>query len=197
MFKKFLIIFLLSFLYTKSFSDVNTDKIINYLNNFSTLKSEFIQVNQNGDVLTGRILLLRPGKFRIEYDQISLLIISNGRKVAVINKDIKNISFYRLNDLPSSILLFKDISLSLINILKSNDKDNVIEIHFEPRGEEQSDMIVMTFEKKPFIMKKWTILRKDNTKTTITFTGLLLNTKISSASFDIDKEDPRPGIWRD
>ena len=82
MFKKFLIIFLLSFLYTKSFSDVNTDKIINYLNNFSTLKSEFIQVNQNGDVLTGRILLLRPGKFRIEYDQISLLIISNGKKIS-------------------------------------------------------------------------------------------------------------------
>ena len=130
MFKKFLIIFLLSFLYTKSFSDVNTDKIINYLNNFSTLKSKFIQVNQNGDVLTGRILLLRPGKFRIEYDQISLLIISDGRKVAVINKDIKNISFYSLNDLPSSILLFKDISLNLINILKFNDKDNVIEIFF-------------------------------------------------------------------
>ena len=116
MLKKILIFCFIIILYNKSFSDVNTDKIINYLNNFSTLKSEFIQVNQNGDVLTGRILLLRPGKFRIEYDQISLLIISNGRKVAVINKDIKNISFYRLNDLPSSILLFKDISLSLINI---------------------------------------------------------------------------------
>ena len=197
MFKKFLIIIMISFLYTKSFSDVNTDKIINYLNNFSTLKSKFIQVNQNGDVLTGRILLLRPGKFRIEYDQISLLIISDGRKVAVINKDIKNISFYSLNDLPSSILLFKDISLNLINILKFNDKDNVIEIYFEPKVEEQSDMIVIAFEKKPLIMKKWTILRKDNTKTTITFTDLLLNTKISNVSFDIDKDDPRPGIWRD
>jgi len=197
MFKKFLIIITLSFLYTKSFSDVNTDKIINYLNNCSTLQSKFIQVNQNGDVLTGRISLLRPGKFRIEYDQISLLIISDGRKVAVINKDIKNISFYSLNDLPSSILLFKDISLNLINILKFNDKDNVIEIHFEPKVEEQSDMIVIAFEKKPLIMKKWTILRKDNTKTTITFTDLLLNTKINNVSFDIDKDDPRHGIWRD
>ena len=197
MFKKFLIIVIFSLLYTKSFSNVNTDKIINYLNNFRTLKSKFIQVNQNGDILTGRVLLLRPGKFRIEYDQISLLIISNGRKVAVINKDIKNISFYSLNDLPSSILLFNDISLNLINILKSNDKDNVIEIEFERKGEDQSDVIIIAFEKKPFIMKKWTILSKDNTKTTVTFSDLLLDTKISKISFDIEREDPRPEIWRD
>ena len=196
MFKKFIIIITLSFLYTKSFSDVNTDKIINYLNNFITLQSNFIQMNQNGEVLTGSVVLIRPGKFRIEYDQISLLIIGDGRRVAVINKKIKNISFYNLNDLPSSILLFKDISLKLIKLLSTNDKDNIIEIEFTSRETEKSEIIKITFEKKPLLMKKWTILRKDQTQTSITFNNLLLNSNINKTLFDIDKEDPRLAPWK-
>ena len=112
MFKKILIFCFIIILYNKSFSDVNTDKIINYLSSFNTLKSNFIQVNTNGDILTGKIALIRPGKFRIEYNETSLLVISDGKKVAVINKDIKSISFYSLKDLPASMILFKDISLN-------------------------------------------------------------------------------------
>ena len=108
MFKNIIIIIVAFFLYNKSFGNVNTDKIINYLDSFDTLKSNFIQINSNGDILTGKIAVYRPGKFRIEYNEISLLIISDGRKVAVINKQIKNISFYSLDDLPSSILLLKE-----------------------------------------------------------------------------------------
>ena len=53
MLKKILIFCFIIILYNKSFSDVNTDKIINYLRSFNTLKSNFIQVNTNGDILTG------------------------------------------------------------------------------------------------------------------------------------------------
>ena len=45
MLKKILIFCFITVLYNKSFSDVNTDKIINYLSSFNTLKSNFIQVN--------------------------------------------------------------------------------------------------------------------------------------------------------
>ena len=143
------------FLYSKGFSDVNTDKIINYLSSFKTLKSNFIQVNSNGDILTGKVLLVRPGKFRVEYNEISVLIISDGRKVAVINKDIKNISFYGLKDLPASIILFKDISLDNIYLLKSKDLENRIEIPFSTNKKRYDEKIHITFEKQPLIMKKW------------------------------------------
>ena len=187
---------MISFLYTKSFSDVNTDKIINYLSSFSTLKSNFIQVNSNGDILTGKVSLIRPGKFRVEYNEISLLIISDGRKVAVINKDIKNISFYGLKDLPASIILFKDISLNNIHLLKSKNLENRIEITFSTNKNEDDEKIHITFEKKPFIMKKWSINRLDNNKTEIMFNNLLLDNQIDSKLFDIDREDPRNVPWK-
>ena len=196
MLKKILIFCFIIILYNKSFSDVNTDKIINYLNSFNTLKSNFIQVNTNGDILTGEIALIRPGKFRIEYNETSLLIISDGKKVAVINKDIKSISFYSLKDLPASIILFKDISLNAIHLLKSKNLENRIEITFTTNKKKNDEVIQITFEKQPLIMKKWSIDGINETKTEIMFNNLLLDNQIDVKLFDIEREDPRIRIWK-
>ena len=196
MLKKILIFCFIIILYNKSFSDVNTDKIINYLNSFNTLKSNFIQVNTNGDILTGKIALIRPGKFRIEYNETPLLIISDGKKVAVINKDIKSISFYSLKDLPASMILFKDISLNAIHLLKSKNLENRIEITFTTNKKKNDEIIQITFEKQPLIMKKWSIDGLNETKTEIMFNNLLLDNQIDAKLFDIEREDPRIRIWR-
>ena len=196
MLKKILIICFIIVLYNKSFSDVNTDKIINYLSSFDTLKSNFIQVNSNGDIFTGKVALIRPGKFRVEYNEISVLIISDGRKVAVINRDIKNISFYSLKDLPASMILFKDISLNNIHLLKSKNLENRIEITFSTNKKKDDEKIHITFEKQPLIMKKWEINRLDNNKTEIMFNNLLLDNEIDMKLFDIEREDPRIIPWK-
>ena len=196
MLKKILIFCFIIILYNKSFSDVNTDKIINYLSSFNTLKSNFIQVNTNGDILTGKIALIRPGKFRIEYNETSLLIISDGKKVAVINKDIKSVSFYSLKDLPASIILFKDISLNAIHLLKSKNLENRIEITFTTNKKKNDEVIQITFEKQPLIMKKWSIDGINETKTEIMFNNLLLDNQIDAKLFDIEREDPRIRIWK-
>ena len=196
MLKKILIFCFIIILYNKSFSDVNTDKIINYLSSFNTLKSNFIQVNTNGDILTGKIALIRPGKFRIEYNETSLLIISDGKKVAVINKDIKSISFYSLKDLPESMILFKDISLNAIHLLKSKNLENRIEITFTTNKKKNDEIIQITFEKQPLIMKKWSIDGLNDTRTEIMFNNLLLDNQIDAKLFDIEREDPRVRIWK-
>ena len=196
MLKRILIFCFIIVLYNKSFSDVNTDKIINYLSSFNTLKSNFIQVNSNGDILTGKVALIRPGKFRVEYNEISVLIISDGRKVAVINKDMKTISFYSLKDLPANMILFKDISLNNIHLVKSKDLENRIEITFKTNKKKDDEKINITFEKQPLIMKKWEIDRLDNNKTEIMFNNLLLDNEIDLKLFDIEREDPRFIPWK-
>ena len=76
---KVIILFLLFFVYKSSFSNNNEQKILNYLQNFNSLESDFIQVNNNGNVLSGKISILRPGKVRVEYNDIPLLIVSDGK----------------------------------------------------------------------------------------------------------------------
>ena len=56
MFKlRIIILFLIIFVYKSSFSNTNEQKILKYLQNFDSLKSDFIQVNNNGNVLSGKI----------------------------------------------------------------------------------------------------------------------------------------------
>ena len=78
-------------IYNESFGNVNKDNVLSYLGSFNTLKSDFIQVNNSGEILSGNLHISRPGKFRIEYNQIPLLLICDSKKLAVINKDLKKL----------------------------------------------------------------------------------------------------------
>ncbi len=192
MFKKLIFfIFINIFIHNNTFSNVNRDRVVNYLEGFHSLKSEFVQINNNGDILSGNLYVSRPGKFRIEYNQIPLLLISDAKKLAVINKDLKNISFHKIDEVPVSVLLFKELSMSNISILKLKEKENMLSVELMDSKYKDQGFVEILFEVKPFMMKKWTIYKKDNTKTEVFFNNIFIDKKLSQKLFDIDSEDPR------
>ena len=58
------------------------------------------------------------------------------------------------------------------------------------------DFIEIVFEKNPFLMKKWTIFQNPTNKIEVLLNTLIVNEKNFVSSFDIDKEDPRPKVFR-
>ena len=145
---KVIILFLLFFVYKSSFSNNNEQKILNYLQNFNSLESDFIQVNNNGNVLSGKISILRPGKVRVEYNDIPLLIVSDGKKIASINKELDSITFYRIQDIPLALLLFKNFNLDNIRILEYSDLENQLRVRFKEKDKKKEGFIDVLFEKK-------------------------------------------------
>ena len=142
------------FIHNTSFSNANRNSVVNYLESFDTLQSDFVQINNNGEVLSGKIFVSRPGKFRIEYLQIPLLIICDSKRLAVINKDLKSISFHLLDEIPIGILLFKELSLKEIEIIKIIEKDNILTAKVVNSKFKDKGFLELRFEKSPFIMKK-------------------------------------------
>ena len=192
MFKKItLIILIYIFIHNKAFSNINRDRILNYLESFSSLSSEFIQINNNGDVLSGKIFILRPGRFRIEYEQIPLILISDSKRLASVNKDLKSINFHRPNENPLSILLFKKLDMKKVKILKLVENENTLSVELSSTNFEDNGIIEILFETKPFRMKKWTVFKVDQTKTEVFFDNLHLNKNLPSKLFNIELEDPR------
>ena len=189
--KKIILLFFI-FIYKDSFG--NQNRIFDYLQTFSSLKSNFIQVNNNGDILTGKIFLIRPGKVRINYNEIPLLIISDGQKVATINKKLKSISFYKLSDVPIKLLLFKNFKYDNIKVLNLEESENQIVIQLAEIKKESNGYVEVIFEKQPFIMKKWIVFRDKFTKTEILLNNLKLNEKVRLELFDIDNHDPRQRV---
>ena len=185
------------FLFFKiSYSEANVEKIFDYLESFHSMKSNFIQINNNGDILTGNIIILRPGKVRIEYKEIPLLIIGDGKKIATINKKLKNIVFYKLDDAPVKLLLFKNFNSETLDVISLKEGENKIQIKLTEEKFSNKGFVEIIFEKRPFEMKKWTVFRSDNTKTEVLLSNLNFNDNISSANFDIQAEDPRSQIFR-
>ena len=194
---KVIILFLLFFVYKSSFSNNNEQKILNYLQNFNSLESDFIQVNNNGNVLSGKISILRPGKVRVEYNDIPLLIVSDGKKIASINKELDSITFYRIQDIPLALLLFKNFNLDNIKILEYSDLENQLRVRFKEKDKKKEGFIDVLFEKNTFILKKWVVYNNKFNKTEVLLENLRLNERVSNKLFQIDNDDPRPPIWRD
>ena len=198
MYKAFQLIISSLFIFISSSlkSDENIKKIFSYLENFSSLKSDFIQINNNGNILTGKIFLSRPGKIRIEYNENPLVVISDGKKVATVNKKLKNVTFYSLNDIPVKMLLYKDFDLNKIKILNYREKDNNLFLNLTEYKFAEQGFVEIIFEKNPFQMKKWTVISNDQSKTEILLNNLEFNSKIEKNKFDISEEDPRNQLWR-
>ena len=186
-----LIILIYIFIHSKAFSNINRDRILNYLKSFSSLSSKFIQINNNGDILSGKIFVSRPGKLRIEYEQIPLLLISDSKRLASVNKDLKSINFHSANNNPLSILLFNKLDMKEVKILNLVEKENIMLVKISNTNFEDKGFVEILFEKKPLRMKKWTVFKTDQTKTEVFFDNLFLNKSLPSRLFDIELEDPR------
>tara|TARA_B100000886_G_scaffold259852_1_gene184728 strand:+ start:485 stop:1084 length:600 start_codon:yes stop_codon:yes gene_type:complete len=192
MFKKItLIIIIYIFIHNKAFSNINRDRILNYLESFSSLSSKFIQINNNGDILSGKIFVSRPGKFRIEYEQIPLVLISDSKRLASVNKDLKSINFHSTNENPLSILLFKKLDLKKVKILNLVENENTLLVEISSTNFQDNGVIEILFETKPLRMKKWTVFKTDQTKTEVFFDNLFLDKNLPSRLFNIELEDPR------
>ncbi len=155
------------------------------------MQSNFIQVNNNGETILGKIYISRPGKFRIEYSQIPLLIICDSKRLAIINKDLNNISFHRLEEIPVGILLFRKLSFKDIKILKIIERDSTIIVNLINTKFKDKGFLEIKFEKSPLMMKKWTIFKTDKTKTEVFFDNLTFDIKNNKKLYDIELEDPR------
>ena len=194
---RIIILILTIFVYKSSIAEVNEQKILKYLQNFNSLISDFIQVNNNGDVLSGKISISRPGKVRVEYNEVPLLIISDGKKIASINKELKSITFYRIKDIPLALLLFKNFSLDNIQILDYSDFENQLRIRLKEKNKNSEGFIDVLFEKNTFTLKKWIVFTNKVNKTEVLLENIKLNVNIQNKIFQIDQSDPRPPIWRD
>lgn len=184
-----IVIFFLFALTSKSKAD-KIDKIAHFLEKFSTLTANFIQINNSGESLSGKIFIQRPGKLRIDYDDPNPnLIISDSLRLAHINRDIPYINIYSLKQLPIRMLLSNDFSMSNYPILNYKENNKVVEIEISKKNEEDLGSIILVFEDSPVKLKKWIIKEVNNTKTEIYLSNLLIDTKIENNLFKI--EDPR------
>jgi outer membrane lipoprotein-sorting protein len=93
--------------------DADLERIEAYLNDLSTLRSDFVQINPDGGRVTGQLYYERPDKMRLDYDPPSdILIISDGLQLIYYDRKLEQVSHLFIGSTPLGFLLSDDIRLS-------------------------------------------------------------------------------------
>lgn len=165
------------------------DKIAAYLNGVRALKGGFVQIGPQGQMDQGTFYLLRPGKVRFEYNPPSpVLVVSDGRTVAVANRRLGTVDRYPIGQTPFRFFLSDTVDLV--------HSDAVLGVDLQPgtatvrartdKVRFKSD-IAFVFAWPVPELRQWTVADAQGQNTTVSLTGLQTLAGLDPALFVLPK----------
>ena len=194
--KIFSTIFLFTVSYNNNFvysKEINIKDIENYLNSISSLNSEIIQTDQNGNEIFGSIKLKKPGKLRIEYlnNKSDHLIVGSNGIIAIIDYNSNSEPLrYPIKGTPLKFLSENNIKLNGEGIVSKLTKiNNVIELEIsEKKPTIGIGKIIFKFQIDPIKILGWVIPISTTEITEIKLKQTKINKKLDDKLFYIAAE---------
>jgi len=169
------------------------DRVSTYLNSIRSLKGGFVQISPEGDVAQGHVFLVKPGRIRFEYDPPApMLIVSDGRTVAVQNKTMKTVDRYPISQTPLDILLSDDIDLKrnrdIVGVEHQKDA-LVVKAHSSNFGVTAD--IALMFADPNLELRQWTVIDNQGMSTTVALRDTQTGVDVPASEFIL----PRPSLF--
>ena len=188
----FLHIFLVFFFFVSSKNIAALDQkllkqIEIYLNQIDSISSEFIQSSSEGFQESGKILILKPGKLRIEYKKKNkLLIVADGTWLHFFDTELNEIQSIIIEKSPAWILLKKNINLKNdFNIKKLEKKSGKITLTIVDKHFENIEKIELIFSANPIGLKKWIVTDYQEVETTIALLNIKKKKRFNPKNFKL------------
>lgn len=95
-----------------------------------TARGLFEQVSPDGSLSTGQFALSRPGKVRFDYDDpVPLLLVSDGKTVALQDSDLETTDRVPLSSTPLNLLLSDKLDFEsqadVVDVRRAGDRTNI------------------------------------------------------------------------
>lgn len=165
-----------------------------YLNGIKTLQSSFLQLDPSGQVEQGELYISRPGRMRFEYNPPSaLLIVSDGRKVAVQNKRLNTVDTYSLSDTPLSLILADNIDLARNPaVVKIVRQSGTLLVYARSVNTKAQGNIVFVFADPVLELRQWSYTDNQGQTITTTLRDTMPGKVIDAAKFVLPVKTPAP-----
>jgi outer membrane lipoprotein-sorting protein len=130
-----------------------------YLNDLTTLRSEFVQINPDGGKVTGELYYQRPDKMRLDYDPPSpILIISDGWWIIYYDRQLEQVSHLTIGSTPLGFLLSDEIRLSgEVTVTDVARADGELKVTLVQTEEPQQGSVQLAFAEEPLELRRWTV----------------------------------------
>ena len=169
-------------------------EISSYLNGLRTAQGQFTQVNEDGSISTGRILLKRPGRVRFEYDPPQeALVVADGDTLGVIDPRSNEKQGYPLHRTPLKIILARRVDLTRERMVVGHASDGTTTtVRAQDPEHPEYGSIDLVFTADPVELRQWVINDKNGSSTTVILGDLRRDVRLDNENFVIPgKQDRR------
>ncbi len=159
-----------------------------YLNSITGLTGKFVQT-ANGKQQNGDFSMSRPGRVRLDYDDMPVQLIADGSDLYFFDKSLDQITTVPITSTPAGILVRKNIDLENadINVVETLDWKNSFALKMNLRGQEGLGNMTVVFDKSPVKLSSWTVIDATGAKTEVAFSGLKEKTNFGKNYFQIQR----------
>lgn len=170
---------------------ISLEKLTLYINNIKTLEANFEQINNDNSVSTGSLLIKKPGKLRMKYEEPneSVVLVSSGLVTIFDLKSNVPPQNFALENSPFRVLLFSDLSLEMFNMGVNYDSEESKTILTVKDLKNQNEgYIEMTFTLNPIVLEQWLLVNSMEEKIIVKLTNVSLGGNMSNSLFDATLE---------
>ncbi len=159
-----------------------------YLNSVTGLTGDFIQTAGSRND-KGTFSMLRPGRVRLDYDNMPIQLISDGQDLYFFDTSLDQITTVPLTSTPAGILVRKNIDLKNadINVVETVDANRTFSLKLNLRGQEGLGYMTVVFDKNPVKLNSWSVVDATGAKTDVVFSGLKTKTNFERDYFQIQR----------
>ncbi|MFM9853455.1 MAG: LolA family protein [Sphingomonadaceae bacterium] len=169
-----------------------------HLKSVVTMTAAFSQTDRAGKVLSGTILLKRPGKIRFQYQKnVPLLIVGDGKALTFIDYSVKQVQRWPIGNSPLGVLLDPSKDLTrFARLVPGTDSRQVI-VEARDKKHPEYGITTLAFVKNAsapggLMLEGWVTLDSQGNRTIIRLSGQKFNTPVNDQAFKWS--DPRPQI---
>jgi len=171
--------------------------ISEFLNDLTTAKGAFTQINPDGTISTGTLFIHRPGRVRFEYNPPDpALVMAGGGTVAIFDrKSNEPPQQFPLKRTPLSVILESNVDLDLAEMITAHVADErTTTITAQDPNHPEIGHIELVFTANPTELRQWVITDESGNATTVILgdmeRGLKLGASLFSVRAELEKSDP-------
>jgi len=173
------------------------DQISAYFNAFTTARAQFTQINPDGTLATGRLMIHRPGRVRFEYDppDASLVMAAAGSVNIFDARSNSGPSVYPLGQTPLGLILAPQVDLARARMVVGHFTEGpATHVIAQDPDYPQYGSITLVFTSGPVELRQWVITDDMGRETTVILNDMVTGAPLDVALFDLDRELRRRGL---
>ncbi len=162
----------------------------------SSMTADFVQTDRNGQRVSGKLTLKRPGKIRFQYQKgVPLLIVGDGSRLTMIDYEVRQVQSWPVKNSPLGALLDPDRDLAKYAKLLPTGNTDVVSVEVKDPKRPEYGTITMVFVRDGSApaglrLRGWVALDSQNNRTRIDLSNQKFNVAVADSAFRWT--DPRP-----